>query len=133
MCMEGIFLLGGLPLDVGPRLWSNTFMMWRMVCQVQVPGSPENRIETLTVNNNIQVSVALLIDAKVDNAIVEALSTSKVTSLGMNAIEGTSVQLTVDQNGDAIKMISKREDADLVFLLTRHLANKNTKIIWLGA
>ena len=85
------------------------------------------------MNNNIQVSIAVLIDAKVDNAIVEALSTSKVTSLGMNQIEGTSVQLTVDRNGDAIKMISKKEDADLVFLLTRHLANKNTKIIWLGA
>ncbi len=83
--------------------------------------------------NNIQVSVALLIDNGVDNAIVEALSTSKVTSLGMNAIEGTSVQLTVDRNGDVIKMISKKEDIDLVFLLTRHLANKNTKIIWLGA
>ena len=83
--------------------------------------------------NNIQVSVALLIDNGVDNAIVEALSTSKVTSLGMNAIEGTSVQLTVDRNGDVIKMISKKEDVDLVFLLTRHLANKNTKIIWLGA
>jgi hypothetical protein len=85
------------------------------------------------VNNNIQVSIAVLIDAKVDNAIVEALSTSKVTSLGMNAIEGTSVQLTVDSKGDAIKLISKREDADIVFMLTRHLANKNTKIIWLGA
>jgi hypothetical protein len=85
------------------------------------------------VNNNIQVSVALLIDNGVDNAIVEALSTSKVTSLGMNQIEGTSVQLTVDRNGDVIKMISKKEDIDLVFLLTRHLANKNTKIIWLGA
>jgi hypothetical protein len=85
------------------------------------------------VNNNIQVSIAVLIDAKVDNAIVEALSASKVTSLGMNAIEGTSVQLTVDRNGDVIKMISKKEDTDLVFMLTRHLANKNTKIIWLGA
>jgi hypothetical protein len=85
------------------------------------------------VNNNIQVSIALLIDNGVDNAIVEALSTSKVTSLGMNAIEGTSVQLTVDRNGDVIKMISKKEDTDLVLLLTRHLANKNTKIIWLGA
>ena len=85
------------------------------------------------MNNNIQVSIAVLIDAKVDNAIVEALSTSKVTSLGMNAIEGTSVQLTVDSKGDAIKLISKREDADIVFMLTRHLANKNTKIIWLGA
>ena len=85
------------------------------------------------MNNNIQVSVALLIDNGVDNAIVEALSTSKVTSLGMNAIEGTSVQLTVDRNGDAIKLISKREDADIVFMLTRHLANKNTKIIWIGA
>ena len=85
------------------------------------------------MNNNIQVSVALLIDNGVDNAIVEALSTSKVTSLGMNQIEGTSVQLTVDRNGDVIKMISKKEDIDLVFLLTRHLANKNTKIIWLGA
>ena len=85
------------------------------------------------MNNNIQVSIAVLIDAKVDNAIVEALSASKVTSLGMNAIEGTSVQLTVDRNGDAIKLISKKEDVDLVFLLTRHLANKNTKIIWLGA
>ena len=84
------------------------------------------------MNNNIQVSVALLIDNGVDNAIVEALSTSKVTSLGMNQIEGTSVQLTVDRNGDVIKMISKKEDIDLVFLLTRHLANKNTKIIWLG-
>ena len=83
--------------------------------------------------NNIQVSVALLIDNGVDNAIVEALSTSKVTSLGMNQIEGTSVQLTVDRNGDVIKMISKKEDIDLVFLLTRHLANKHTKIIWLGA
>jgi len=83
--------------------------------------------------NNIHVSVALLIDNGVDNAIVEALSTSKVTSLGMNQIEGTSVQLTVDRNGDVIKMISKKEDIDLVFLLTRHLANKNTKIIWLGA
>jgi len=85
------------------------------------------------MNNNIQVAIALLIDNGVDNAIVEALSTSKVTSLGMNAIEGTSVQLTVDRNGDVIKMISKKEDTDLVFLLTRHLANKNTKIIWLGA
>jgi len=85
------------------------------------------------MNNNIQVSIAVLIDAKVDNAIVEALSASKVTSLGMNQIEGTSVQLTVDRNGDAIKLISKKEDVDLVFLLTRHLANKNTKIIWLGA
>jgi hypothetical protein len=85
------------------------------------------------VNNNIQVAVAVLIDNGVDNAIVEALSNSKVTSLGMNAIEGTSVQLTVDRNGDAIKLISKKEDDDLVFLLTRHLANKNTKIIWLGA
>jgi len=85
------------------------------------------------MNNNIQVSVALLIDNGVDNAIVEALSTSKVTSLGMNQLEGTSVQLTVDRNGDVIKMISKKEDIDLVFLLTRHLANKNTKIIWLGA
>jgi hypothetical protein len=85
------------------------------------------------MNNNIQVSIALLIDNGVDNAIVEALSTSKVTSLGMNQIEGTSVQLTVDRNGDVIKMISKKEDTDLVFLLTRHLANKNTKIIWLGA
>ena len=85
------------------------------------------------MNNNIQVAVALLIDNGADNAIVEALSTSKVTSLGMNQIEGTSVQLTVDRNGDAIKMISKKEDADLVFLLTRHLANKNTKIIWIGA
>jgi len=84
------------------------------------------------VNNNIQVAVAVLIDNGVDNAIVEALSTSKVTSLGMNQIEGTSVQLTVDRNGDAIKLISKKEDIDLVFLLTRHLANKNTKIIWLG-
>ena len=85
------------------------------------------------MNNNIQVAIALLIDNGVDNAIVEALSTSKVTSLGMNQIEGTSVQLTVDRNGDVIKMISKKEDVDLVFLLTRHLANKNTKIIWLGA
>jgi hypothetical protein len=51
----------------------------------------------------------------------------------MNQLEGTSVQLTVDRNGDAIKLISKKEDVDLVFLLTRHLANKNTKIIWLGA
>ena len=85
------------------------------------------------MNNNIQVAVAVLIDNGVDNAIVEALSNSKVTSLGMNAIEGTSVQLTVDRNGDAIKLISKKEDDDLVFLLTRHLANKNTKIIWLGA
>jgi hypothetical protein len=85
------------------------------------------------VNNNIQVAVAVLIDNGVDNAIIEALSASKVTSLGMNAIEGTSVQLTVDRNGDAIKLISKKEDVDLVFLLTRHLANKNTKIIWLGA
>jgi hypothetical protein len=85
------------------------------------------------VNNNIQVAVALLIDNGADNAIIEALSASKVTSLGMNQIEGTSVQLTVDRNGDAIKMISKKEDADLVFLLTRHLANKNTKIIWIGA
>jgi hypothetical protein len=85
------------------------------------------------MNNNIQVAVAVLIDSRVDNAIVEALSTSKVTSLGMNAIEGTSVQLAVDRNGDVIKMISKKEDTDLVFLLTRHLANKNTKIIWLGA
>ena len=85
------------------------------------------------MNNNIQVAIALLIDNGVDNAIVEALSTSKVTSLGMNAIEGTSVQLTVDRNGDVIKMISKKEDTDLVLLLTRHLANKNTKIIWLGA
>jgi len=85
------------------------------------------------MNNNIQVAVAVLIDNGVDNAIIEALSTSKVTSLGMNQIEGTSVQLTVDRNGDAIKLISKKEDIDLVFLLTRHLANKNTKIIWLGA
>ena len=85
------------------------------------------------MNNNIQVAVAVLIDNGVDNAIIEALSASKVTSLGMNAIEGTSVQLTVDRNGDAIKLISKKEDVDLVFLLTRHLANKNTKIIWLGA
>ena len=85
------------------------------------------------MNNNIQVAVAVLIDNGVDNAIIEALSTSKVTSLGMNQIEGTSVQLTVDRNGDVIKMISKKEDTDLVFLLTRHLANKNTKIIWLGA
>ena len=85
------------------------------------------------MNNNIQVSIAVLIDAKVDNAIVVALSASKVTSLGMNQLEGTSVQLTVDRNGDAIKLISKREDADIVFMLTRHLANKNTKIIWLGA
>ena len=85
------------------------------------------------MNNNIQVAVALLIDNGADNAIVEALSASKVTSLGMNQLEGTSVQLTVDRNGDAIKMISKKEDADLVFLLTRHLANKNTKIIWIGA
>jgi hypothetical protein len=85
------------------------------------------------MNNNIQVAVAVLIDSRVDNAIVEALSTSKVTSLGMNQIEGTSVQLAVDRNGDVIKMISKKEDTDLVFLLTRHLANKNTKIIWLGA
>ena len=85
------------------------------------------------MNNNIQVAVAVLIDNGVDNAIVEALSTSKVTSLGMNQLEGTSVQLTVDRNGDAIKLISKKEDIDLVFLLTRHLANKNTKIIWLGA
>ena len=85
------------------------------------------------MNNNIQVAVAVLIDNGVDNAIVEALSNSKVTSLGMNAIEGTSVQLTVDRNGDAIKLISKKEDVDLVFLITRHLANKNTKIIWLGA
>jgi len=71
------------------------------------------------MNNNIQVAVAVLIDNGVDNAIVEALSTSKVTS--------------VDRNGDAIKLISKKEDVDLVLLLTRHLANKNTKIIWLGA
>jgi hypothetical protein len=85
------------------------------------------------MNNNIQVAVAVLIDNGVDNAIIEALSTSKVTSLGMNQLEGTSVQLTVDRNGDAIKLISKKEDIDLVFLLTRHLANKNTKIIWLGA
>ncbi len=85
------------------------------------------------MNNNIMVSVAVLIDNGADNAIVEALSASKVTSLGMNAIEGTSVQLTVDRNGDVIKMISKKEDTDLVFMLTRHLANKNTKIIWLGA
>jgi hypothetical protein len=85
------------------------------------------------VNNNIQVAVAVLIDNGVDNAIIEALSNSKVTSLGMNQLEGTSVQLTVDRNGDAIKLISKKEDVDLVFLLTRHLANKNTKIIWLGA
>jgi len=85
------------------------------------------------MNNNIQVAVAVLIDNGVDNAIVEALSNSKVTSLGMNQLEGTSVQLTVDRNGDAIKLISKKEDIDLVFLLTRHLANKNTKIIWLGA
>jgi hypothetical protein len=85
------------------------------------------------MNNNIQVAVAVLIDNGVDNAIIEALSTSKVTSLGMNQLEGTSVQLTVDRNGDAIKLISKKEDVDLVFLLTRHLANKNTKIIWLGA
>ena len=85
------------------------------------------------MNNNIQVAVALLIDNGADNAIVEALSASKVTSLGMNQLEGTSVQLTVDRNGDAIKLISKREDADIVFMLTRHLANKNTKIIWLGA
>ena len=79
------------------------------------------------------VSVAVLIDNGVDNAIVEAVASSKLTSLGMNAIEGTSVQLTVDRNGDAIKLISKKEDVDLVLLLTRHLANKNTKIIWLGA
>ena len=85
------------------------------------------------MNNNIQVAVAVLIDNGVDNAIIEALSNSKVTSLGMNQLEGTSVQLTVDRNGDAIKLISKKEDVDLVFLLTRHLANKNTKIIWLGA
>jgi hypothetical protein len=85
------------------------------------------------VNNNIQVSLALLIDNGADNAIIEAVASSKVTSLGMNQLEGTSVQLTVDRNGDAIKLISKREDADLVFMLTRHLANKNTKIIWLGA
>ena len=85
------------------------------------------------MNNNIQVSIAVLIDNGADNAIIEALSTSKVTSLGMNQLEGTSVQLTVDRNGDAIKMISKKEDADIVFMLTRHLANKNTKIIWLGA
>ena len=85
------------------------------------------------MNNNIQVSVALLIDNGADNAIIEAVASSKVTSLGMNQLQGTSVQLTVDRNGDAIKLISKREDADLVFLLTRHLANKNTKIIWIGA
>jgi hypothetical protein len=85
------------------------------------------------VNNNIQVSVALLIDNGADNAIIEAVASSKVTSLGMNQLQGTSVQLTVDRNGDAIKLISKREDADIVFVLTRHLANKNTKIIWLGA
>ena len=85
------------------------------------------------MNNNIQVSVALLIDNGADNAIIEAVASSKVTSLGMNQLEGTSVQLTVDRNGDAIKFISKREDADIVFMLTRHLANKNTKIIWLGA
>ena len=85
------------------------------------------------MNNNIQVSIAVMIDNGADNAIIEALSTSKVTSLGMNQIEGTSVQLVVDRNGDAIKMISKKEDADIVFMLTRHLANKNTKIIWLGA
>lgn len=85
------------------------------------------------MNNNIKVAVAVLIDSRADNAIVEAVASSKATSLGMNAIEGTSVQLAVDRNGDAIKLISKKEDADLVFLLTRHLANKNTKIIWLGA
>ena len=85
------------------------------------------------MNNNIQVSVALLIDNGADNAIIEAVASSKVTSLGMNQLQGTSVQLTVDRNGDAIKLISKREDADIVFMLTRHLANKNTKIIWLGA